>query len=136
MSNLVTESDARRVLKYIRRWRPRLGLHEWSITLYATHVDHYQGDEVFAEATVTPSILHAQIVVIFGRKKDDTWDAEGIAIHELLHVLLAEYDHEMKLALKHIENSALREDLDGRLWRENEQVVMRLEKIICRLASK
>ena len=89
MKNLVTPADADKFAVYVAKWQALLNLNDWRITRRGSKASK----DAMADIAISSADKLAQwrIGKHFGAEIVDDYTLESTAVHELLHVLLADF---------------------------------------------
>ena len=95
------EKQDAEISSYLSKWRQRLGLGHWRLTVVmcdrACQPDSISSTETAARITSDCKYLQARIEIFPRFWEDSQPDREHSLVHEFVHIVLSEYD-------SHIEN--------------------------------
>jgi len=81
-----TTKQKKEVERYIKKWKPRLNLHEWDIK-----ITYKEGvDDTFAQTTVQSDYLRAEIEIFREHWNRSIEEREKTIVHELSHCIADE----------------------------------------------
>ena len=89
MKNLVTPADADKFAAYIEKWQTMLNLHDWRITRRSSKAA--KGAMADVAISAADKLAQWRIGKHFGAEIVSDYTLESTAVHELLHVLLADF---------------------------------------------
>ena len=89
MKNLVTPADDDKFSGYVTKWQTLLNLHDWRITRRGSAAS--KGAMADIAISAGDKLAQWRIGKHFGAEAVSDYTLESTALHELLHVLLAEF---------------------------------------------
>ena len=89
MKNLVTPADDDKFAEYIDKWQTLLNLNDWRITRRGSKAP--KGAMADVAISAADKLAQWRIGKHFGSEVVNDYTLESTAVHELLHVLLADF---------------------------------------------
>ena len=89
MKNLVTPADDDKFAEYISKWQTLLNLHDWRITRRGSTAA--KGSMADVAISAGDKLAQWRLGKHFGSEVVNDYTLESTAVHELLHVLLADF---------------------------------------------